>query len=155
MSRCILALELFLITALVGGDAPAAETSFFPLTQVRLLAGPFQHAQELDRHYVLALEPDRLLSGFRSEAGLEPKAPKYPNWESSGLNGHTLGHYLTAVAQLWAVTGDPECKRRLDHTVSELAECQRANGNGYVGAVPHGRAVGGGDEGGQPRQLGV
>ena len=80
-----------------------------------------------------ALEPDRLLAPYRVEAGLQPKAAKYPNWESTGLDGHTAGHYLTALAQIWAATGDPEMKRRLDYMVEELAACQRANGNGYVG----------------------
>lgn len=110
--------------------------SLFELDDVTLLEGPFQHAQDLNRSYLLALEADRLLAGFRLEAGLEPRAPKYPNWESSGLDGHTLGHYLTALAQMWAATGDAEMKRRLDYTVAELAACQAANGNGYVGAVP-------------------
>ena len=86
--------------------APARELSYFELKDVTLLEGPFRHAQQLGAEYVLALDPDRLLAGFRSEAGLEPRAKKYPNWESSGLDGHTLGHYVTAVAQLWVATGD-------------------------------------------------
>ena len=86
--------------------------SYFALGDVTLLDGPFRHAQELDEKYLLALDPDRLLAGFRVEAGLEPKATKNPNWESSGLYGHTLGHYLTALAQMSAVTGDVELTRR-------------------------------------------
>lgn len=126
-------------------DVEAAEEpsrlSYFELKDVTLLDGPFKHAQELDEKYLLALDPDRLLAGFRLEAGLEPKAEKYPNWESSGLDGHTLGHYLTALAQMWAAGGDAEMKRRLDYCVAELATCQAANGNGYVGAVPDSRKL--------------
>src|SRR5690606_36366010 len=77
---------------------PARDLSYFELKDVTLLDGPFRHAQQLGADYVLALEPDRLLAGFRLEAGLEPKVKKYPNWESSCLDGHTLGHYLTALA---------------------------------------------------------
>jgi Uncharacterized protein conserved in bacteria len=113
----------------------------FPLTDVRLLDGPFKHAQDLNRDYLLAHDIDRLLAPFRIEAGLEPKAPKYPNWESSGLDGHTAGHYLTALAQMWAATGDAEFKRRLDAMVADLAECQRAGGDGYVGGIPRGRVL--------------
>ena len=113
----------------------------FPLSQVRVLDGPFKHAQDLNIDYVRALEPDRLLAPYRVEAGLQPKAPKYPNWESTGLEGHTAGHYLTALAQIWAATGDPEMKRRLDYMVEELAACQRANGNGYVGGIPGSRQL--------------
>jgi beta-L-arabinofuranosidase (glycosyl hydrolase family 127) len=90
-------------------SAPAApRVTTFPLTHVRLLDGPFQRAQELNSQYIRALEVDRLLAPFRSDAGLPKKAEPYPNWESSGLGGHTAGHYLTALAQAWAATGDAE-----------------------------------------------
>ncbi|HET8647511.1 MAG TPA: beta-L-arabinofuranosidase domain-containing protein, partial [Vicinamibacteria bacterium] len=84
---------------------------------------------------------DRLLAPYREEAGLGARAPRYPNWESSGLDGHTAGHYLTALAQAWASTGDAEMKRRLDAMVAELAACQRAHGDGYVGGIPGGRGL--------------
>ena len=138
MKAPLLAFAFLAICATASCAAPAAA---FSLSQVRLLDGPFKHAQELDHAYLRALEPDRLLAGFRVEAGLEPKAPKYPNWESVGLDGHTAGHYLTALAQMWAATGDADMKQRLDYMVNELAACQRANGNGYVGAVPGGRQL--------------
>ena len=32
-------------------------------------------------------------------------------------------------------------KARIDYIVDQLAECQQANGNGYVGAIPNGKAV--------------
>lgn len=111
----------------------------FALSNVRLLSGPFLDAQNVDKDYLLALDPNRLLAPFRIEAGLKPKAPKYPNWESSGLDGHTAGHYLTAVAQMWAATGDPAMKERMDLMVRELAECQASQSDGYVGGIPHGR----------------
>jgi DUF1680 family protein len=124
-----------------AAQAPQPPARPFPLSQVRLLDGPFKHAQDLNVAYLRALDPDRLLAPYRIEAGLQPRADKYPNWESSGLDGHTAGHYLTALAQAWAATGDAEMKRRLDYMVAELAECQRANGDGYVGGVPGGRRV--------------
>lgn len=120
---------------------PSAAVSGFALSQVHLLEGPFKHAQDVNRGYLLALDVNRLVAPFRIEAGLEPKAPKYPNWESSGLDGHTAGHYLTALAQMWGATGDAEMKRRLDVMVAELAECQRAQGDGYLGGVPRGRVL--------------
>jgi hypothetical protein len=120
---------------------PHETASPFTLDAVRLLDGPFKHAQDVNRDYLLRLDIDRLLAPFLIEAGLPPKAPKYPNWESCGLDGHTAGHYLTAIAQMWAATGDPEMKRRLDTMVHELAECQRAQGDGYVGGIPGGRKL--------------
>lgn len=119
----------------------AREAKTFSLAEVRLLEGPFKHAQATNRRYLLAHDVDRLLAPFRIEAGLPSPAPKYPNWESMGLSGHTAGHYLTAIAQEWAVTGDAEWKRRLDAMVAGLAECQAAGPDGYVGGIPRGRTL--------------
>lgn len=108
----------------------------FRLTDVRLLPGPFQHAQDLDLAYILALDPDRLLAPFRREAGLPEKAKPYGDWESGGLDGHIGGHYLSALAIMGEATGNSECQRRLKIMVAELAACQQANGDGYVGGIP-------------------
>ncbi|MGH7994480.1 MAG: beta-L-arabinofuranosidase domain-containing protein, partial [Limisphaerales bacterium] len=90
---------------MIAGGGRAAEINLplqqFPPQEVRLLAGPFRQAMELDAKYLLRLEPDRLLSGFRSEAGLKPKADKYGGWESQGIAGHTLGHYLSACSRMY------------------------------------------------------
>jgi len=115
-------------------QAPSA-AELFPLSEVHLLEGPFLASQKLNLSYVRALDADRLLAPFRTEAGLPAKALRYGNWESSGLDGHTAGHYLTALAQLIADTGDRELDARLDHCLEELAACQQAHGNGYVGGV--------------------
>jgi DUF1680 family protein len=60
---------------------------------------------DLNKEYLLQLEPDRLLGRFREYAGLEPKAENYPGWEAQGISGHTLGHYLSACAMMGAATG--------------------------------------------------
>ena len=70
----------------------------FPLSSVHLLDSPFSKAASANREYLLALDTDRLLAPFRREAGLEPRKPPYGNWESSGLDGHTAGQYLSALA---------------------------------------------------------
>ncbi len=112
-------------------------SEYFPLGQVKVTSGPFAHAQELNRRYVLAHDPDRLLAPFLRAAGLAAKAENYPNWESQGLAGHSAGHFLTALAQL-AALGDEEASQKLDYTLSELARCQEAHGTGYVGAIGDG-----------------
>ncbi|WP_233268780.1 glycoside hydrolase family 127 protein [Mucilaginibacter lacusdianchii] len=113
----------------------------FRLNQVRLLQSPFLQAEKVNLDYMLRLQPDRLLAPFLREAGLHPKAESYGNWENSGLDGHTAGHYLTALAQMYAATGNLECKRRLDYMTNELARCQANNPDGYVGGVPGGRQM--------------
>ena len=106
-----------------------------------MLDGPFKHAQQLDLDYMLSLEPDRFLHNFRKNAGLEPKAPIYGGWESAGVAGQTLGHYLSALAMMFQSTGDARLKQKLDYTVSELALCQAQSPDGYVSGIPDGRAM--------------
>lgn len=117
------------------------KASPFQPKDVRLLDGPFKHALELDSKWLLSLEADRLLSWYRKEAGLEPKAKNYGGWESETIAGHSLGHYLTACARMYQASGDVRFKERVDYIVDELAECQRANTNGFVGAMPNGKRV--------------
>jgi DUF1680 family protein len=110
----------------------------FDLSDARLLDGPFRHAQEMDRRYLLSLDPDRLLACFRLTAGLPPRAQPYGGWEApDGCNrGHFEGHYLSACAKMYAATGDGRLKRRALYMVAEMAECQRKLGGGYVSAFP-------------------
>jgi DUF1680 family protein len=129
--------QLFLLL----GAASAQAAELFPLRDVRLGPSPFLDAQTTDLHYLMAMEPDRLLAPFLREAGLPPKQPSYGNWESTGLDGHMGGHYLSALALMFASTGDAEVKRRLDYFVAELGRAQRANGDGYLGGIPGGRAA--------------
>ena len=114
---------------------------YFPLQAVRLLESPFKHAEELDKKYLLELNPDRLLAPFLREANLPVKAESYGNWENTGLDGHIGGHYLSALALMYASTGDLMIKERLDYMIEELNRCQQANGDGYIGGVPGGKAM--------------
>ena len=131
--------KLFASLALVlCAHAAGAATQLFPLDRVRLHDGPFLEAQNTDLHYLLALDADRLLAPFRREAGLPVPTPSYGNWESSGLDGHMGGHYVSALALMWASTGDSEVKKRLDYVIAELKRCQDALGTGYIGGIPDG-----------------
>ncbi|MGI0105743.1 beta-L-arabinofuranosidase domain-containing protein [Salinimicrobium sp. WS361] len=114
---------------------------FFKLQEVELGEGPFKQAMLTDLDYILELEPDRLLAPFLREAGLEPKASSYPNWENSGLDGHIGGHYLTALAQMYASAGSEEAYERLEYMLSELKSAQEAYGTGYIGGVPGSKEV--------------
>src|ERR1043166_2329936 len=112
----------------------------FALSDVTLLQGPFKHARDLNIQTLLKYDVDRLLAGYRKEAGLPERAKSYANWE--GLDGHVGGHYLSALAMNCAATKNTECRRRMDYMIAELKACQDANnlnnadwGKGYVGAV--------------------
>lgn len=108
----------------------------FPLEDVRLLDGPFKHAMEMDRQWLLKLEPDRLMNGFLQNAGLSPKAPKYGGWEGGGLAGQTFGHFLSACSMMYASTGDEAMKKIVDYCVSQLDSCQKTLGTGLVAGFP-------------------
>ena len=123
-----------------SGAVPVVQP--FPLTDVRLLDGPFLEAQKRDEDYLLKLEPDRMLHNFRVNAGLQPKAPVYAGWESVQTwadircHGHTLGHYLTAASLMHASTGNEDLKKRVDYITGELKECQTAGKTGLTCAFP-------------------
>ena len=105
------------------------------LSAVRLLPSDFATAVEVNRKYLLSLSADRLLHNFMKYAGLPPKGEIYGGWESDTLAGHTAGHYLSALSQMYEQTGDVDCKERADYVVSELGRAQAARGTGYVGAL--------------------
>ncbi len=111
----------------------------FSLKSVRLLDGPFKAAMERDLGYMLSLDDDRLLHMFRITAGLPSTAQAYGGWEKADveLRGHTIGHFLSASALMFASTGDGRVKAKAEAIVSGLAECQKAIGtSGYLGAFP-------------------
>jgi DUF1680 family protein len=106
----------------------------FDLSQVSLLESTFKTAMKADETYLLVIDPDRLLSGFRKNAGLTPKAKIYGGWEGDGLAGHSLGHYLSAISMQYASSRNPAFLQKANYIVDELAECQKSRKNGYLGA---------------------
>ena len=112
------------------------KVQYFPLQDVRLLDSPFKQAQETDKTYILALEPDRLLAPYLREAGLTPKSESYTNWENTGLDGHIGGHYLSALSMMYASTGDKAMLDRLNYMLDELQQAQKAVGTGFLGGTP-------------------
>lgn len=113
----------------------------FSLKEVRLTEGAFLKSEQLNEKWLKEINPDALLSGYRTEAGLKPKAPKYGGWESNGLSGHSLGHYLSALSLTYASTGDTLFKNRILYITSELAACQKANQSGFIAGFPNAKKV--------------
>ncbi|MDR2118564.1 MAG: glycoside hydrolase family 127 protein [Tannerellaceae bacterium] len=122
-------------------NSVASKVTYAGLKDVRLLDSPFKHAMGLNAEWMLELDMDRLLSNFRKNAGLTPKAEPYGSWESMGIAGHTLGHYLTAASQQYAATGDGRFRERTDYIVAELDSCQAYFVNGFIGGMPGGDKV--------------
>lgn len=134
-------------TKIVVNPVQPAQRTLFSLTDVRLGDSQFKDIQELDHAYLLSLEPERLLSWFRREAGLAPDAPAYPFWESEDvwgggpLAGHIMGFSLSSMSMMYEATGDEALKRKIEKMVRGLKECQDAQGDGYLLATISGRRI--------------
>ncbi len=112
----------------------------FKMSQVELLDSYESNAFAKEVEFLKSLDADKLLKGFCELAGVESDATKYGGWETSAIQGHTLGHYLTAVSQAYATSGDEEIKAIADYTVSVLAKCQNPQ-TGYLAAIPESHYV--------------
>ena len=117
--------------------AVAIKAYSFAPEDVRITGGIFLKAQQADEQYLLSLSPDRFLNRFAKNAGLPPKDSAYGGWESEGVSGHSLGHYLSACSVMYASTGNKELKKKVDYIIRELKRCQDARKTGYVGAIPN------------------
>ena len=114
----------------------------FPLSRIALLEGPFHNAMERTTNYLKFLDADRMLYNFRRNYGL-PTLGVEPlgGWEKPDgkLRGHSTGHFLVALAQAYASTGEKVFKEKAEYVIAELAKCQqlapeRGYGEGYLSA---------------------
>ncbi|MBX3096219.1 MAG: glycoside hydrolase family 127 protein [Fimbriimonadaceae bacterium] len=127
--------------AQVYTDEPRIVAHPFPIESVRLLPSMFKDAQLTNGEYLLNLDVDRMVAGFRINAGLPTTAERYPGWESMGISGHSMGHLLSALAWHYAVTDDPRHLERAEEYVSILGDCLRQVGTGYLSSIPDDKAV--------------
>lgn len=120
------------------GENTMTTYNAYPLSSVDVTDAYLTNAEDKDIEYLLSLDADRLLAGFRDTAGIDTKGKiRYAGWETSLIGGHTLGHYLTAVAQAAATlpSSDPrdeELNARLTYMITALKECQDAIGTGFL-----------------------
>ncbi len=124
----------------VKTSASVKQLKEYDMDQVKLTDPYYINAFNKDVAYLRSLAPVRLVAGFREVAKLPKKANRYGGWEDSMIQGHTLGHYLSAIAQAYKNTKDQktlnlEFKEKMDYVIDELEACQKANGNGYLFAT--------------------
>ncbi|MEU6041484.1 beta-L-arabinofuranosidase domain-containing protein [Actinomadura sp. NPDC047616] len=121
-----------------------ASASPFELGQVRLTASRWLDNQNRTLAYLRFVDVNRLLYNFRANHGLSTGGAA-PNggWDAPTFpfRTHMQGHFLTAWAQAYAVTGDTTCRDKANHMVAELAKCQANNGavgfnSGYLSGFP-------------------
>lgn len=104
--------------------------------------GELKRREGANKDYLMSLTTDNLLINFKLEAGRyagrEISQHAHTGWESPvcQLRGHFLGHWLSAAAIHYDVTGDRELKAKADIIIDELAECQKDNGGQWIGSIP-------------------
>lgn len=117
-----------------GSKVDKYEFSDFKLEDVIIQDKYLKNAFTLELKYLKSLDEYRLLAGFTSQLGLSSKK-LYSGWEDSEIKGHTLGHYMTALAYAYANTKDGEIAIKIENIIDCLRKCQISHGNGYVGAI--------------------
>lgn len=133
-ARQIASANIFTREAIYSGARP------LDYPRIYLLPGsPFYDRQRLHRYgYLASFDSDRLLFDYRKLAGLPQPigvSGPYPDWDSSWLRGHMLGHYLSGAARMAAVTGDDVYIKKVNYIVAVLAKCQMAlQQDGYLAA---------------------
>ena len=110
--------------------------------QVKLFDDNLKRRERANRKYLMKLTNENLLVNFALEAGRYPGrelgSDAHGGWESPvcQLRGHFLGHWLSAAAIHYQMSGDIELKAKADVIIDELAECQKDNGGQWVGPIP-------------------
>jgi DUF1680 family protein len=74
----------------------------FPLDQVQITDTYQQNLFSKEMTYLLTtLDSDRLMAGFKAVSQNVTPTNLYGGWENQGIRGHTMGHWLSAVAHAY------------------------------------------------------
>lgn len=114
---------------------------------ITLLSSVFSQSEKIGREYLDGVDIDRLLSPI-FEAHNMPvpnNAKRYGGWERKSANnwekspetfslaGHSLGHFLSALSECYAKSGDKKLKQKILYIVSQLESVQSNAKSGYIG----------------------
>lgn len=120
--------------------AATSSIETFGFEDISLTDGYCTNAFQKEVSYLLSFDTNRLLAGFRENAGLSTYgAKRYDGWEGCLIGGHTLGHYLSAVAQAYnspnlTSTQKNQMYGKIKDLVDGLRACQQ-NSKGKPGLI--------------------
>lgn len=114
---------------------------------ITLLNSVFSQSEKIGREYLDGVDIDRLLSPiFEAHNMPAPNnAKRYGGWERKSANnwemspetfslaGHSLGHFLSAISECYAKSGDKKLKQKILYIVSQLESVQSNAKSGYIG----------------------
>lgn len=112
-------------------DGENQHISDFSLADITMEDAYCTNAFAKEIEYLLSFDVNRLLCGFRENAKMNTMgAKRYKGWEDTLIAGHTVGHYLTALAQAYlhpelTDTQKKKISDMLDGLLSGMAECQK------------------------------
>ncbi|MBR4102096.1 MAG: glycoside hydrolase family 127 protein [Oscillospiraceae bacterium] len=118
--------------------AADAQIEDFAIGDVTMLDPYSTNAFALELSYLLSFDTERLLVGFRENAKLNTNgAKRYGGWENTLIAGHTVGHYLTALAQAYQNPSITDAQRndimaKIKALVDGMKVCQQ-NSKGKPG----------------------
>lgn len=123
-------------------EASAADIEIkdFSLSDVTMLDSYCTNGFSKELEYLLSFDTDRLLAGFRENAGLSTNgAKKYGGWENTNIAGHAVGHYLSAVAQAYQNPSITDAQKnelmgKMKALIDGMRECQK-NSKGKPGFI--------------------
>lgn len=103
---------------------------------VTLEDGDLKRQFDETRAYYLHIPNDDLLKGFRARAGFPAPGVDLGGWYSSDTF-HIFGQILSGLARMYAATGDPACKEKVDLLVHEWGQCIAPDGFFYFSKAPN------------------
>lgn len=141
---CFAAFGLAAVVALrpqVASAQSVEKLQEFGLDQVQITDAYQQNLFQKEVTYLITtLDSNRLLAGFKAVSTGTTATNLYGGWENTNIRGHSLGHWLSAVAHAYqqAKGSDPalasQIKTKLDDVISKLKSYQLSNG--YLFATP-------------------
>lgn len=100
--------------------------------KVTLKEGLFKTSQDKGKEFLIDLDLDRLIAPCYEAANQKPKKPRYGGWEDTQIAGHSIGHWLSAAAEMYKVTKDETLKTKILYALDELEYVQSLDPDGYV-----------------------
>ncbi len=125
-------------------SAKEADILDFSISDVTMTDGYCTNALDKEMDYLLSFDTEKLLAGFRDNAGLSTNgATRYGGWENTNIAGHCVGHYLTALAQAYQspnITADQRnaVYTRIKTLIDNMKICQQNSKGkpGFLWAAP-------------------
>lgn len=107
---------------------PTTGIEDYNMSDVRLTNAYLKNANDIMRKYLLSLDVNKFAAGFREMAGIAHSESPYGGWESGLIGGHSVGHYMLALAQEYALSLSEEpdvlILEKLNALIDALNEAQ-------------------------------